>query len=323
MVELQGVAIDVDPADVLAITSDVLVLKHAQVSLGVDAAAKERLGLDLEMDLRPGGQLVVRSPEKVGPSNVVFLGVPPLSDFGYTEIRLFGRRAVSLAVAEFPDCQDLALTLHGVGYGLDEAACFEAELAGIVEGIEGRTAGSLKRVSIVELDEQRAERLRIRLEEAIPTSRLTGSLTSTSTGEISKGLRRSTEATAATRDHAFVAMPFSQEFEDIFHYAIEPAVHKSGLLCERIDEQAFTGSIPERIKERIRSATLVVADLTDANPNVYLEVGFAWGAEVPTVLLRHDGSDLRFDVQSERCISYSTIRHLEQRLTDELRRLVE
>jgi hypothetical protein len=117
-------------------------------------------------------------------------------------------------------------------------------------------------------------------------------------------------------------MPFSQDFEDRFHYAIEPAVHSSGLLCERIDEQAFTGSIPERIKERIRSATLVVADLTDANPNVYLEVGFAWGAKVPTVLLCHDGSDLKFDVQSERCISYSTIRHLERRLTDELRRLV-
>jgi hypothetical protein len=77
MAEVQGVAIEVETADVLAVASDVLVLKHAQVSLGIDAVAKERLGLDLEMELPPGRQLVVRSPGTIGPHNVVFLGVPP------------------------------------------------------------------------------------------------------------------------------------------------------------------------------------------------------------------------------------------------------
>jgi hypothetical protein len=213
---------------------------------------------------------------------------------------------VSLVVAEFPDCRELAMTLHGVGYGLDETACFEAELAGIVEGIDEATGGHLERVAIVETDEGRAERLRRRLAKAYPES----------------APRRSAEETAEDRDHAFVAMPFSQVFEDTFHYAIEPAVHSSGLLCERIDREVFTGSIPDRIKAKIRSATLVVAELTDANPNVYLEVGFAWGAGIPTVLLCHDASDLKFDVQSERCIGYSNIRHLERRLTGELQQLV-
>jgi len=321
MAEVQGVAIEIEAADVLASAADVLVLKHAQVSLGVDAAAKEQLGLDLDMSLLPGAQLVASSSGQVGPRTVVFLGVPRLSDFGYAEIRLFGRRAVSMVLTEFPDCRELAMTLHGAGYGLDETACFEAELAGIAEALDQQGKTSLKRVAIFELDERRAERLRRRLEIVLPVP--SRSLDAGSAAELTRGLRQPAEAGAARRDHAFVATPFSENFEDIFHYAIEPAVHNSGLLCERIDEQSFTGSIPERIKERIRSATLVVADLTDANPNVYLEVGFAWGAEIRTVLLCREDSTLKFDVQSERCITYSTIRNLEQRLTDELRHLVK
>jgi hypothetical protein len=322
MAELRGVVIEVENADALVGASDVLVLKHAQVSVGVDAAAKERLGVDLELDLPPGDLLVMRNVDEVGPRNVVFLGVPPLADFGYPEIQLFGRRAVSLTVAEFPDCRELALTLHGVGFGLDETACFEAELLGIVEGIEGRSASDLERVAIVEADARRAERLRLHLERAFPATPQRAVRSFGNAAEKAAGPRRWTEP-AAARGHAFVAMPFSKSFEDTFHYAIEPAIHSSDLLCERIDEQAFTGSVPERVKEKIRSAALLVADLTGANPNVYLEVGLAWGVEVPTVLVCREGSDLAFDVQSERCIAYRNIKDLEQQLTDELRELVE
>ena len=117
-------------------------------------------------------------------------------------------------------------------------------------------------------------------------------------------------------------MPFSKAFEDVFHYGVESAVHRSGLLCERIDKTVFTGNVLDRIKEKIRTATLIVADLTDANPNVYLEVGFAWAADVPTVLIRHCDSDLKFDVQGENCLSYETITELEERLAGELTQLV-
>ena len=301
-------AIEIETGNAFSVAADVLVLKHAQGAYGVDAAAKDRLGLQMEMDLPPGAYLTVPGSGGIQARSVVFLGVPDLPNFGYDEIRQFGRRAVSLVVAEFPDCRELALTLHGVGYGLDEWACFEAEVGGIIEAIDGATTSRLQRVRIVETDEQRARRLRGRLEELFPAA-------------TSSAHPRSAKTTADS-GHAFVATPFSPTFDDAFHYAIEPAVHKSGLLCERIDQKPFTGSIPDRIKEKIRSATLVVANLTEANPNVYLEVGFAWGAEVPTVLVCHDVAELKFDVQSERCIVYSNIIDLEEKLTSELRGLV-
>ncbi|MGN6201806.1 MAG: hypothetical protein ACTHNY_05320, partial [Solirubrobacterales bacterium] len=96
------VSIEVWPLDALAYDGDVLVLKHAQVSLGVDRAAKERLGLSLEMNLAPGGYQIVEGRPNLSVGHVVFLGVPELQAFGYSEIRLFARRAVSLVGQELP-----------------------------------------------------------------------------------------------------------------------------------------------------------------------------------------------------------------------------
>jgi len=80
-------------------------------------------------------------------------------------------------------------------------------------------------------------------------------------------------------------MPFADSFEDVFYYGIARPVRAAGLLCERIDQVAFTGDIIIRMRERIASSAVVVADLSEANPNVYLEVGYAWGVNVPCILI--------------------------------------
>jgi len=63
------------------------------------------------------------------------------------------------------------------------------------------------------------------------------------------------------------------EMDDVFYYGIQGPT-KKGFLCERID-----------ISERVETAAAVIVDLTDVNPNVYLELGYAWGKERPTILL--------------------------------------
>ena len=77
----------------------------------------------------------------------------------------------------------------------------------------------------------------------------------------------------------------------------------------------------DRVRERVRTAKLVVADLTEANPNVYLEVGYAWGCGVPTVLLVKDAHHLKFDTRGQRCLPYKNIKGLEDSLTKELKAL--
>jgi hypothetical protein len=303
-----NIEIEVVTGDVLALDLNVLVLKHAQNSFGVDAAAKERLGLDLDMELGPGAHLILAGRPSLGAEKVIILGAPPLHGFGYPEIRLFASRAMSLVGTELPDAREVGLTLHGAGYGLDEIACFDAELVGLQDAFDlGTVSSSLERVVIGEADERRAERLRRYLKEGRGSTDSVGGIAAVAPAE---------------PDHAFVAMPFAEEFEDVFHYGITRSVHAAGLLCERIDKGAFTGDILSRMKDKIRSATVVVADLTDANPNVYLEVGYAWAAEIPTVLVHRRDSELKFDVQGQKCISYGTIKELEESLTEELRELL-
>ena len=69
---------------------------------------------------------------------------------------------------------------------------------------------------------------------------------------------------------------------------------------------------------RRRHASFVVADLTGERPNVYLEVGYAWGLGKPVILLARDGQKLHFDLAHHKCIFYKTI----GKLAADLERLV-
>lgn len=119
----------------------------------------------------------------------------------------------------------------------------------------------------------------------------------------------------------FVAMPFSLEMEDRFFYGMQRAADETGFSCDRVDKDAFTGDILKRVKDGIDNSVAVVADLTTSNPNVYLEVGYAWGIQKPTILLIQDVNELCFDVRGQRCLKYSSIRSLEEVLTSELEAL--
>jgi nucleoside 2-deoxyribosyltransferase len=95
----------------------------------------------------------------------------------------------------------------------------------------------------------------------------------------------------------------------------------AGYLCERADLSVFTGDVMEWVKKRIASSSLIIADLSNANPNVYLEVGYAWGCGKPTVLLVRDPAELKFDVKGQRCLVYKKIKDLEESLRKELETL--
>jgi hypothetical protein len=90
------------------------------------------------------------------------------------------------------------------------------------------------------------------------------------------------------------------------------------MLCERMDHSIFTGEIVDLMRKRIASAEVVVADLSGANPNVYLEIGYAWASGVPTILLCDRDTVPAFDVRGHRHLRYESIRDLERKLAREL-----
>jgi len=109
--------------------------------------------------------------------------------------------------------------------------------------------------------------------------------------------------------------------EDRFFYGIQRAADATGFAGKRLDKESFTGDILQQIRIDIEASSAVIADLTGANPNVYLEVGFVWGKGIPTILILEEKQELHFDVQGQRCLIYSSIRSLEEMLTKEIQNL--
>lgn len=321
------IAISVVEGDVIDFDADVLALKYAQELYGADRAVYDRLKSVYPLPRLPelSGFTFDDTRGSISPRHVLFVGVRPLRSFGYAEIREFSHKALASLAGEAPSVRHVALTIHGPGYGLDEVEAFESELAGVVDAAtSGDIPAALTTVSFVEKNQARARRLSASLRKVIPNGvlMLDGRGALSAMESEARSTLRNAGYSAGDKPHVFVAMPFAEAMDDVFHYGIQGAVNTAGFLCERADLSTFTGDVISWVKLRISSASLVVADLTSANPNVYLEVGYAWGCKVPTVLLAKDANDLKFDVKGQRCIVYKSIQHLEDTLRNELRGLV-
>lgn len=126
---------------------------------------------------------------------------------------------------------------------------------------------------------------------------------------------------------AFVVMQFTSEFDELYREVIAPTCIKFGLEPVRADDIYNNGLITDDIARSIREATLVIADITPDNPNVFYEVGFSHGISKPTILLAEKKrGTLPFDVNGFRTIFYdNTIggkSSVEERLTHHLKNIM-
>lgn len=71
----------------------------------------------------------------------------------------------------------------------------------------------------------------------------------------------------------FVASSFSPELSQNFD-AISDVCKKFSLNPVRVDKELSSSSIIERIQNHLKEARFVIADLTEARPNVYYEIGY-------------------------------------------------
>jgi hypothetical protein len=313
----------VECADITDFDCDVLVLKYAQAFYGADGLVADLLaGLPNPPDISPlpGQYVLLPSMRRLEAAKVLFIGVSNLYQFDYEKIREFARYSLQILSKKMPDVRHIAMTMHGVGYGLDEREAFLAQIAGLFDAIiqNGLELTSLERITIVERNHGRAKRLKTVLQETLQAN-LTTKIESSDTPKprIDAGQK------SDSKPHIFVAMPFTEDMEDTYIFGIQGPVNSAGYLCERIDMTTFTGDILARIKSRIETANLIIADLTGGNANVYLEVGYAWGKERPTLLLAKKGDKLHFEVRGQRCIIYKNIAELKKQLEIDLAALSE
>lgn len=89
-------------------------------------------------------------------------------------------------------------------------------------------------------------------------------------------------------DKAFVAMWFHPALDQVFDDGFAPALYACGYNAYRVDRDEHNNRIDDRIIANIRSASLVVADLTGMRPNVFYEAGFAHGLGTQLLLTCND-----------------------------------
>ena len=118
---------------------------------------------------------------------------------------------------------------------------------------------------------------------------------------------------------AFVLMPFSKEFDDIYKLGIQALCSEMGIVAERVDEQRFSETILERIYRQIRDSDFIIADLTGRNENVFYEVGYAHALGKKCTLLTQAADDIPFDLKHHRHVIYGrSINALREQLQSEL-----
>ena len=84
---------------------------------------------------------------------------------------------------------------------------------------------------------------------------------------------------------AFIVMQFTDEFNSLYNDVIVPTRAHFGYESVRGDDIYKSGLIIHDITRNIEEASIIIADITPDNPNVYYEVGYAHGLKKPTILL--------------------------------------
>jgi hypothetical protein len=90
--------------------------------------------------------------------------------------------------------------------------------------------------------------------------------------------------------------------DDIFQYVLKPVTTEFELIAMRSDMDPSPGQITVQIIRSLATATVVIADLTGTNPNVYYELGVAQALGIPVIPLVDTPESLAFDLKAERVI---------------------
>ena len=113
----------------------------------------------------------------------------------------------------------------------------------------------------------------------------------------------------------FVVSPIGEEgsntrnnADKLFKYIIKPVCDECDFEAIRVDKLNDANSITQTIIDHLENSELVIADISEHNPNVFFEMGYRTRTKKPIIHLKEKSENLPFDV--------TTIRTLEYDLTD-------
>lgn len=105
----------------------------------------------------------------------------------------------------------------------------------------------------------------------------------------------------------FSIMKFEKDFDELYTDVIIPKCKEFGYRSVRADECYTTTAIIQDIIKEISEASVIIADVTMDNPNVFYELGYAHALKKPTILLAdvEKREKLPFDISGQRVVFYN------------------
>ncbi len=111
-------------------------------------------------------------------------------------------------------------------------------------------------------------------------------------------------------------LPEYADVQDFFDIVVQPVVEAElGYRLVVIDgRQAYQHArIDEEIFAKLYRSNVVLADVTGARPNCFLELGYALGRGLPTMVMAREGGNLPFDIATLSGLHWSTKGSVEDR----------
>ncbi len=110
----------------------------------------------------------------------------------------------------------------------------------------------------------------------------------------------------------FIVCPIGNDGSDtrkrsdtLLNYVLKPVCNECGFDAIRVDELNTGSSISQTIIDHLKTADLVIADLTDHNPNAFYELGYRTALGKPTIQIKAKGESIPFDVTTIQTFDYN------------------
>ena len=113
----------------------------------------------------------------------------------------------------------------------------------------------------------------------------------------------------APKPTCFVIQAFdSGKYDRRYLETIKPALEKAGVDPQRADDILGLNPVIDKIERAIEAAAICIAEVSEDNPNVWLELGYALAMNRPAVILCDKAvrARLPFDIQHRPVILYRT-----------------
>ncbi len=116
-----------------------------------------------------------------------------------------------------------------------------------------------------------------------------------------------------------VIMPFAPDLDEVFAQVVRPTAESVGFTVLRADDIWRNEKVMDDIAEIILNASVVIADLSGQNANVFYELGIAHFAGKLVVPIVQNPNDVPFDIRSDRYLLYANTGPGRRKLEKDLR----